>query len=215
MAISSSMGAAKLDVRYGDRFTLPYYNGMLSSTAISSNSTACRAGRVYSLTTGGYLVPGLINSATTDANAGSMPFFGMTGLDANNYPDTQRDAGMPSFGSSPASGTDMFDRFNGFNGLPAVGNYAGPFATIRHNAAVELVTTEFDTSLSYAVGAPLTALRYNATTASQAGRIRTVSAGTDHIIGYVAPAGKFTGPEGYSMLAFTPAYVIGSTAPAA
>lgn len=212
MPLQSSMGSAKLDVRYGDRFTLPYYNGTLISTATPATA---RAGRVVSITSNGFVAVGLVNGASATTAAGVMPLYALSGLDANNYPDVQRDRGMPGYGDKamgPGDGSAVLG--NGFYGIPvnAAGTVTGPIAAIRHNAAAELATTEFDTALSYAVGAPLTCVREGA---ANAGRIRTVTAGTDHIIGYVAPAAAFWGPEGYRMLAFTPAFVLGSTAPAA
>jgi len=280
MPIQSSMGAAKLDVRYGDRSALPYYNGALLGTAEVSS---CRAGRVYSLTTGGFLVPGLV--ATNGATGGQMPFFGLSGLDSNNYPDVQRDRGMPgnsdlgftatatvtAAGNTITGSTIVYPGWYPDGTAPAVtivcvgggsatavavltlgrvtaltitptgtitsatatiaapssiGNawsspklnginiqsaLTGTFATLRHNAAVELSTTEFDTTLSYAVGAPLTALSVGAAAGAK-GKIRTlVTAATDIIIGHVAPAGVYVGPEGYSTLAFTPAFVLNGT----
>lgn len=209
MPLQSSMGSAKLDVRYGDRFTLPYYNGTLISTATAATA---RAGRVVSINSNGFVAVGLVNGAAATTAAGVMPLYALTGLDVNNYPDVQRDRGMPGYGDKAMGPGD--GSAGGFYGIPvnAAGTVTGPIAAIRHNAAAELATTEFDTALSYAVGAPLTCVREGA---ANAGRIRTVTAGTDHVIGFVAPAGRFFGPEGYQMLAFTPAFILGSTAPAA
>lgn len=279
MPIQSSMGAHKLDVRYGDRSALPYYNGTLLSTA---EVASCNAGRVYSLTTAGLLVPGIL--AAAGAAGGVLPLFGLSGLDLNNYPDTQRDRGMPGYSdlgftatatATLAAGavtaitvatpgwysngvaptvTITGDGANatavavltlgrvtsivvtapgtgyttatvtlsppsignvasapGFNGIGVQSALTGPFATIQHNAAAELSTTEFDTSLTYVPGTPLTALSATGAAAGLKGRIRTGTAGTNPIVGYVAPAGVFTGPEGYPTLAFTPAYVAGAT----
>jgi len=270
------MGAAKLDVRYGDRSTLPYFNGTLLSTA---EVASCRAGRVYSLTTGGFLVPGIL--AVAGATGGQIPFFGLSGLDANNYPDVQRDRGMPGYsdlgftatatvtaagntitgstivypgwysdgvapavtitcvggGSATAVAVLAFGRVASLTITPtgtitsataviaapaAIGNawsspkmngpavqsaLTGMFATIRHNLSGELSTTEFDTAGSYAVGAALTALSATGAAAGLKGRIK-VATGNNLIIGHVAPAGVYTGPEGFSTLAFTPAFVV-------
>jgi hypothetical protein len=104
----------------------------------------------------------------------------------------------------------------GFYGIPAttLAGLSGPYACIQHSAAAELSTTEYASLLTYAVGAPLTGVSSTASTAADRGKVRTLkTAATDVIIGYVAGAATFTGPEGYSTLAFTPAYVnVGSTA---
>jgi hypothetical protein len=287
MPIQSSMGSAKLDVRYGDRSTIPYFNGTLLSTAEVSS---CRAGRVYSLTTGGFLVPGILAAAS--ASGGQIPFFGLSGLDANNYPDVQRDRGMPGYsdlgftatataaatatinggatgnwatgltiaypgwypagvaptvtitpigGSGAATGTAVLTlgRVTGItlatntvagatgativfsapsyignewsspklNGPAVQAGLTGMFATIRHNMAGELSTTEFDTTASYPVGAALTALSATGAAAGLKGRIKPAT-GNNLIIGHVAPAGVYVGPEGYSTLAFSPAFVV-------
>jgi hypothetical protein len=218
--ITGSMGAHQLDVRYGNWSTLPFYNGILSyaylttaNVVTATAAVACTAGKVYSLTTGGLLVPGIL--ATAGANGGPIPFFGLSGLDANNYPDVQRDRGMPSFGTkpNPAPGGGGGTGFP-FHGVPLSTGPVGSFATIRHNAAAELSTTEFDSAAAYVVGAPLTAVAAStaSTTAiSQSGKLVNVGAATDVIIGYVAPAGKFTNPQGVACLAFTPAFVAGTT----
>jgi hypothetical protein len=219
MAIQSSMGAHKLDVRYGNWSSLPFYNGILSYAYISDAAVVAlgagnciTAGKVYSLTTGGLLTPGIL--ATAGANGGTMPLFGLSGLDANNYPDVQRDRGMPSFGNkpNPAPGGNGGTGFP-FHGVPLSTGPVGSFATIRHNMAGELSTTEFDTAAAYVVGEPLTAVAATAPGAATvlSGKLRPLNAATDTIVGYVAPAGKFTGPEGYSVLAFIPAFVQGTT----
>lgn len=215
MPILSSMGANLLDIRFGDRFTIPYYNGILNS-AILANATwssTVTAGSVYSLTNGGFLVPGI--QTAVGANGGPMPFYGLSGLDANNYPDVQRDRGMPGFGMVPATGDTVPNYSYGVWGIPTnAGNaVVGAFATIRHNAAVELATTAFDTAIAYVAGDALTACQGNTGTASAFhGKLRKTAAATDIVVGYVAPAGKYVAPSGYSMLAFTPAWVVPSGA---
>lgn len=215
--IQSSMGAHKLDVRYGDRNTLPYYNGILNSALLSDADvvTAICAGSVYSITTGGLLVPGIL--ATAGATGGTIPFYGVSGLDANNYPDVQRSAGMPGFLDKPVpapggypSGTNGFP----FHGVPTSAGLVGAFATIAHTFSGELSTTEFDATASYPIGAPLTAVAADSVSKTIRGKIRPLDAATDTIVGYVAPAGKFLGPEGYNTLAFYPAFVQGTTVPA-
>lgn len=218
--IQSSMGAHILDVRYGDRNTLPYYNGILDSSLLTDADvvTAITAGSVYSLSTAGKLVPGL--KVAADAAAGNIPFYGWSGLDANNYPDVQRTAGMPGFLDKPApapggypSGTNGFP----FHGVPTSAGLVGGFVTIAHTFAGELSTTEFNTAASYAVGAALTCVSaVSATPADKVlrGKLRPQAAATDTIVGYVAPAGKFLSPMGYWTLAFYPAFVQGTTLPA-
>lgn len=222
MPLQTSMGKHKLDIRYGDRNSAPYYNGVLLPTLLSDEDivAAITAGSVYSLTTAGYLVPGILETAGT--GGGESPFYGISGLDENNYPDVKRDPGMPGFfGDKPnpapgyGPGTSGFP----FHGVPTVGNSAatpvGSFATITHRFAGELSTTEFDTSATYTVGQPLTCVSAAATGTQKRnrGKIRPLAASTDTIIGYVAPAGKFIGPEGYWTLAFYPAFVKGTTVP--
>ncbi len=306
MAIQSSMGAHKLDVRYGDRNTIPYYNGILNPALFADALAfaAITAGSVYSLTTAGFLVPGLVNASTPSTVGGVIPYFGWSGLDVNNYPDSLRTRGMPNFGNTPnpapggiafipattqvvlnaggtavlsvtvtngglnyisaptvaftapasgtitatatvvngvvtaitigtntavyTAGTVVVATLTGgsnlssgpfpFQGVPVnnTGIPAGPFATIQHKMAGELSTTEFNTAAAYAPGAALTAVRAYAAGSGTglSGKLRPVAAGTDIIVGYVAPAGSFMGVEGYPVLAFTPAFVPGSTAPA-
>lgn len=170
------MGAHKLEVLKGDRNSIVDETGILAATANANGAVV--AGRVMTHDGSGNLVPGLALS--------KMPFFAWSGLDANNYPDVQRDRGMP------------------YNG-------AARFGVIAWKAAVELSTTEFDSSLTYNIGDPLTALSTAATDLSTAGRLRTLNASTDVVVGYVSPRGKYTGPDGYATLAFYPTYVKGTT----
>lgn len=219
----SSMGGHQLDVRYGDRNTLPWFNGILLSTLLSDDAivASIAAGRVMSLTTGGFLVPGVL--ASTGSTGGEMPYFAYSGLDINNYPDSDRANGMPGYYTRPTDGIGT-PGSPGFWGIPASAGLVGPFATIQWKMAGELSTTEYDqtTGATYVVGAPLTAVSAAATgTGSSTGHngksvrgiLRPVENSTDVIVGYVAAAGVFTGALGYSMLAFVPAYVLGSTVP--
>lgn len=225
MVIQSSMGSHKLDVRYGDRNTLPYYNGILLSTLLTDAAvlSAICAGRAYSVTNGKFLVPGIL--ATVGAAGGPQPYFGVSGLDSNNYPDSSRTAGMPGYYDKPAAGIGA-PGSPGWPGIPVSAGLVGGFATIQHIAAAELSTTEFDTSTTpasiYLPGTALTAVSASATgtggvsgltNKSARGLLRTRENTTDVIVGYVAPAGYFIGPEGYATLAFTPAYVAGTTVP--
>lgn len=223
MVLQTSMGQYKLDVRYGDRNSLPYYNGILDGSLLSDTDilAAITAGRVYSLTSANKLVPGIL--ATLAAGGGPVPLYGWSGLDANNYPDTQRDRGMPGFRDKPAGGVGG-PQSPGFYGIPVTNDLVGGFATIQHVAAAELSTTQFDQSsgATYAVGAPLTAIAADAAGAGGVtgvegktvrGLLRPIENATDVVVGYVAPAASFAGPEGYQTLAFLPAYVPGTTVP--
>jgi hypothetical protein len=280
------MGANLLDVRYGDRNTLPYYNGIVDPTVVANPSAvaAVKAGTVMSLTSGGFLTPGV--------SVGSIPFFAVSGYDLNNYPDVQRDAGMPtnadlpnnfvvasltlvgagtgyaigdlvqvnvvgtaspvtirvltlattaiatftlvtggSFVTAPTGTAVATTALTGggsgatftvatsaaYSGrdpliaLPTLSGATGAtFATIRHNAAVELATTNFSVRYAYTPGTALTAVSA-AGTIGVRGMIRPQNAATDLIVGYVAPAGRYVAPSGYPTLAFTPAFVAGTT----
>lgn len=224
MGILSSMGANKLDVRYGDRNTLPYYNGIPDSAKVADADIvqSYKAGRVLSLTSAGKLVPGIV-AAGAQADGGSIPYFSWSGLDDNNYPDVQRDRGMPGVLDKPAGGLGG-PASPGFYGIPVSDDLVGIFATIQHVFAGELSTTAYDQTAgaTYAPGDPLTAVAADATGAGGVtghlgehvrGIIRPVEETTDVIIGYVAPAADFVGPEGYNVLAFTPTYVAGTTVP--
>lgn len=218
MVLQSSMGAHQLDVRYGDRNTLPYYNGTVSQTLLSDPELLTgliNAGRVMSLNTAKNLVVGI--QVASDVNGSPIPYFAWSGYDSNNYPDVYRTRGMPNVGQLPVGGLGA-PGSPGFWGIPVAsgpGSTADVFATIQHIAAAELSTTEFDTAGVYAPGTPLTAVSALAVGADKLnrGKLRPVAAGTDVIVGYVAPAGSFIGPAGYPVLAFTPAYVAGTTVP--
>ena len=220
MPIETSMGANDLQIRRGDFVRAPWINDILNP-AIMANANwraAVRKGRVMSQTTAGFLTPGIL--AAPGTGGGPQPSFAWSGLDPNNYPDTQRtryngnarDRGMPGYldlAQNPWSAP-------GFNGIPTQSTEVmGGFATIGYNLAGELASTAFVGSYTYTPGAALTAVSATAVVESDRGLIRTVAATTDVIIGYVAPAGRFTGPNGYDLLAFTPAYVPGTTVPAA
>lgn len=240
--LQSSMGSHKLDVRYGDRNTLPYYNGVLDTAVLNrtDKATVATAGKGMSLTTAGRLTPGL-------SSQGTIPYFSWSGLDTNNYPDVQRDRGMPGYLDKPSEGIGG-PGSPGWPGIPtgAISDpVAGGWATIQHIASAELSTTAmlvtpataaewaFNglvtppaalTAADYTPGTPLTLLSANETgTATATDEPASVgllvpvtgdgAAATSYIVGYVAAAGLFTGPEGYLTLAFTPAYVAGTTVP--
>lgn len=218
MVLQSSMGAHQLDVRYGNRNDIPYYNGTVSQTLLDDTDLLIgliTAGRVMSLSSAQRLVVGI--QTATDASGGPIPYFAWSGYDQNNYPDVYRTRGMPNVGQLPTGGLGA-PGAPGFWGVPvaaAPGSTADVFATIQHNMAGELATTEFDTTASYVPGAPLTCVSALATAGEKLnrGKLRNIAAATNIVVGYVAPAGKYTGPLGYPMLAFIPAYVSGTTVP--
>jgi len=240
MVLQSSMGQFKLDVRYGDRNTLPYYNGALDSGLIGRVNVAdeATAGKVYTIATNGSLTVGITNQ-------GQVPYYGWSGLDVNNAPDVQRDRGMPGFLDKPADETVDGDSIEGIGGPGSPGwpgianrgigdNVAGGFATIQHIAAAELSTTAFamdNTQNSFNAGVgttgvaigdytPGTLLTAVATgsgatstdTPAAVGLLVPQQAATDTVVGIVSPAAVFMGPEGFLTLAFTPTFTAGTTA---
>jgi hypothetical protein len=238
--LQSSMGKHKLDVRYGDRNTLPYYNGVLDTTILNNvnKGVIATAGKVMTLTTAKRLTVGL-------SVQGAVPYYSWSGLDANNYPDVDRVRGMPGYLDKPAAGIGA-PGSPGWAGIPTGSVLAGGWATIQHIAAAELSSTAMlitpttaaewafnglvtppatITAADYAPGTPLTVLCYNETTTptttdelASVGLLVPVNAAggaaaTSVVVGYVAPAGVFLGPEGYLTVAFTPAFVAGTTVP--
>jgi len=234
------MGRHKLDVRYGDRNTLPYYNGVLDIAVINraDRALAATAGKVMSLTTAGRLTPGL-------SSQGAVPYFSISGLDANNFPDVQRDRGMPGYLDKPTTGIGG-PGSPGWPGIPVAANVAQPvaggWATIRATPSIELSTTAFLIrpavaaqyafngsvlapanllAAIYAPGTPLSVVCANNVTPTATDEIGAVGmliavaaeggAATSPIVGHVAPAGVFVGPEGYLTLAFVPNYIPGGT----
>lgn len=175
MPIKTSMGAHKLEVRKGDRNSIIDLTAPLLNTA--DNLAAAVAGRCVTLNPNtGKLEAGLA--------LGRLVFFAWSGTDVNNYPDVQRDRGMP---------------------------YAGEarFGTISVHAAVELSTTEFVDDANLKPGALLTALSTAAVTADR-GKLKLAAAG-NVVVGLVAPAGKHVSPDGYDTLAFYPHLITGTT----
>ncbi len=218
VGIPSSMGVHQLDVRYGDRNTLPYYNGIVA-TAILSNASLriglLDAGRVMSLTTATRLTPGIL--ATAGSSGGPVPFYAWSGYDNNNYPDVYRTRGMPGMGvGQPAEGSPGAPGFYGIPTGAITDPLAGVFATIAHVFGGELSSTEFDTGATYTPGQLLTAVSATASTVEllNRGKLRPQALATDVVVGIVAPAGKFTNAAGYPCLAFYPTYVAGTTVPA-
>ena len=239
MVLQSSMGQFKLDVRYGDRNTIPYYNGALDSGLLGRANVdrEATAGKVYTLATNGALTVGLTDE-------GIVPYFGWSGLDENNSPDVERNRGMPGFLDKPADETVDGDSIEGIGGPGSPGfhgianrgigdNIAGGFATIQHIAAVELATTAFAAdntqnsfntlagttgvaTTDYTPGTTLTAIATGSggtstDTPAGVGLLVPTQAATDVVVGHVGPAGVFMGPEGFLTLAFTPAFISGTT----
>ncbi len=176
MGIQTSMGAHKLEVAKGDRNFVVDHTAPLDVTD-PVNVAAAVAGRVMTLTASGTFVAGV--------DVGLMPFYAVSGTDINNYPDVQRDRGMP---------------------------YAGEarFGCISWRSPNELTSTEMIDD-TYVVGDPLTAKAINSSDPTEAGLLCNLNASTDLIVGYVAPRGLYVGPDGYNTLAFYPAYVPGTT----
>jgi len=230
MVLQASMGRYKLDVRQGDRNTLPYYNGTLDSAMIDRTDVGlvATAGRVMSLTSNGFLTPGLTAQ-------GIIPNFSISGADINSYPDTQRDRGMPGYADLPSDGIGG-PGSPGWPGIPsraAGASIGGGWATIQHIAAAELSTTQFlasdnnaidTTGLTVAVtladytpGTVLTVVcpsTANGATpvidAKYVGLLVPVQNAADVVVGYVAPAGAFAGVQGWNTLAFTPHFTPGA-----
>lgn len=226
--IPSSMGMHKLDVRYGDRNSLPYYNGVLDLAIISNAASAAiaRAGKVMSMVAAGRLTVGL-------SDEGQIPFYSWSGLDENNFPDVRRDRGMPGYLSRPADGIGSPNTLGigardvSWPGIPLSGAadpVAGGWATIRHIAAAELSSTEMvvdeaalgaDLEVAYAPGVLLTACVFENAGAptddlGSIGLLCPVQDPADVVVGIVAPAGIFQGAEGYATLAFTPTWQTGA-----
>lgn len=242
------MGKFKLDVRYGDRNSLPYYVGTLDRALLARADVAniMHAGKVVTLRTNRGLTPG-------ETDEGQFPYYAWSGMDENNYPDVQRDRGMPGYLNLPTdtaiNGPAAAQTAEGIGGpgspgWPGIANtaaayggeaVAGGFGCIQMTPSLELATTgfAFDSSdnayysligltgiatvAAYAPGTALTVLCYaNATPAvtSQVGSVGLlipVQAATDTVVGRVAPAGVFIGPEGYLTLAFKPEFAAGTT----
>jgi hypothetical protein len=117
---------------------------------------------------------------------GRLPFFAWSGTDENNAPDVTRTKGMP---------------------------YAGQarFGTISGFAAAELSSTEFVADAGLTPGAALTAIGITGALADR-GKLKLAGA-TDVVVGFVAPAGQYTSPDGFATLAFYADYVRGTTVP--
>lgn len=170
----SSMAAHKLYVVKGDRNNI--VDDVITLDPAQTAATAV-AGRVMSLNSSYNLVAGLF-AAT------SMPYFAVSGLDANNYPDTLRTVGMPNYNQVP-------------------------FGVITYKASVELCTTEFVTGSTYNPGDKLTCYQAGSTTVTNDGLILPWAT-NNAIVGYVSARGRQAGPEGYPVLFFYPTFTVGS-----
>jgi len=186
MTIQTSMGANKLEIRKGDRNSVIDYTGILAA------GVSIPAGFVCSLNGSGLLIPGV-----TDGAAVFLPFFAWSGTDVNNAPDVVRvgalNGGVPQVRDSVAA--------LGVGGIAMPYAGAARFGTISCFAAVELATTGFNEAVAYAPGQLLTCVRAGV---ANAGKIMPIAAITDLVVGVVAPAGLYTGPDGYPTLAFYP-----------
>ncbi len=249
--LQSSMGNFKLDVRFGDRNSLPYYVGTLDRALLARADVGSimHAGKVVTLRDSNRgITPGI-----TSDTAVPMPYYALSGMDINNYPDVQRNRGMPGYLNLPtdtainapaAAQTAEGIGGPGSPGWPGIPNtaaayngeaVAGGFGTIQMAPSLELSTTAFAfdstdnafysligltgiaTTAAYAPGTALTALCYaNVTPAvtsqvASVGLLIPVQNPTDVVVGRVAPAGVFVGPEGYLTLAFKPEFAAGTT----
>lgn len=189
MGIPTSMGANKLEIRKGDRNTVIDYTGILAA------GVSIPAGFVCSLNGSGLLVPGLTAGIRT------LPFFAWSGTDVNNAPDVTR-VGALNGGGPPQVRDSVAALGVGGIAMPYAG--AARFGTISCFAAVELATTGFDSTVAYAPGDLLTCVAAGAVVVANRGKIRPIAATTDVVVGVVAPAGLYTGPDGYATLAFYP-----------
>lgn len=127
MPIQTSMGANKLEIRKGSRQDVLDLVVPLDPLA---NAADVAAGRVFSLTAGGLLTPGL--TLGSNQYTSRLPFFGLTGLDVNNLPDLTRTRGMPLGGTSymqsgvvPTSGgqVQVLGTLVGGSGYTGAGTY--------------------------------------------------------------------------------------------
>lgn len=216
VGIPASMSVHKLDVRQGDRNSIPYYNGVIEGGLSAALAAAIVTGRVMSLNSAGRLVPGIL--AAVGANGGETPFYAVSGMDSNNYPDTDRSTykGMPGYAGRP---NVAWMAGNAFHGIPINTVLVGGFATIQHNMAGELSSTEMDISTGapalYVPGALLTAVSATPTATHEAwaGQLRPMELASDVVVGIVAPAAYFTAPDSYKHLAFNPRFTPGTTVP--
>jgi hypothetical protein len=199
--IPTSMGAHKLEVRKGSR------NDIIDWTGILDPALNINAGMVCSINLAtGRLRPGLLAAD----GLSQCPLFAWSGTDINNYPDVRREGSL----SGPLNNQV---RSNPSGGSGYAMPYAGEarFGTIAWRAAVELSTTAFNPAVNYAVGQPLTCV---AAGNANAGILRPTAAATDIVVARVAPAGRYTSPDGYATLAIYPVLenvAAGLTLPAA
>lgn len=90
----------------------------------------------------------------------------------------------------------------------------GKLKGFRHNAPVELSTTEFVGLTSAAIDTPLTAVTQptadSAILAASKGKLRAATTG-EPVVGYLTKA-SYKGAEGQTLIDFVPAYVAGTVA---
>jgi len=94
---------------------------------------------------------------------------------------------------------------------PEVGMMAGNrIKAFRHNAPVELSTTQFTSAITDAtpIGTPLTSANAGGDAAADSGKLRPRAA-SEPIVGYLTRP-VYKGSEGHDIIDFTPAYVAGT-----
>lgn len=120
------------------------------------------------------------------AAATDIPYFAYSGLDANNSPDALRTRGMPY------ANNGQFVCWSVFN-------------TLR------IATTALDTAATFTAGAKVT-ISKNTSSAGKKGLVTTlVTPASDVVVGFVAPAGKYVGAHGYSVVEIDLRYIPGTT----
>lgn len=203
--IQTSMGAHKLELRQGNIHTPCDGVGALASAVLNDPDVLASvvAGACMSKNAGGFLVPGILPTITSDG--GPSPLFLWFGNDENTAPAVRRDRGMPQFGSLPADGNDFWQ-------IPETGDgeESGPYNYIIGQAGgVTLTSTRFNSDVGYEFGTPLTAI-----SAAAAAGIRGIiqpAVGDNVVIGFAQ--GVMVSPDGYDTLIFNPTYIPGDDVP--
>ncbi len=117
--------------------------------------------------------------------AADIPYLGLSGLDVNTLPDSLRTRGMPYALGGQFNAWSVFNRFR-------------------------IASTGLDPAATFTVGVPVT-ISSSASAAGNKGLITTLGVATDTVIGYVAPAGKYTNAHGVSVVEIDLWYVRGTT----
>ena len=117
--------------------------------------------------------------------ATDIPYLAYSGLDANNAPDVLRTRGMPYANNGQFLCWSVFNR-------------------------IRIATTGLNTASALTAGSPVTVSR-NTSGAGKKGLITDLAVATDTIVGYVAPAGKYTNAHGYQVVEIDLHYVRGTT----